>query len=470
MKTSLPYKFTLMCIVFCAIGFYLVSTYVYKLEQNRMIELKSEDLYTQAYYISNMLSPSYMEHEAFLGPKRETLESFATLGNYNIQLISPNGNVLIDTRYKQLMMGRVSIEEFDPGYFGDSYWKRGNFYNNTGDEVLSVISPVSSDFQIYAYVVIHQPITQVLNDSYPIFSTHYVTFAIMAIFLVLFLLIVILLTHIPLKEIVKGTEEYAKGNLSYVIKQLPNDEIGRLGDSLNYMAGKLDEMDSFQKKFISNVSHDFRSPLTSIKGYLEAISDGTIPPEMTQKYINIILFETERLTKLTNNLLALNDMDPKSVHLDITPFDINNIIKHTLETFEGTCKNKKISFDLTFSSKQLVVNGDMSKIQQIIYNLVDNAIKFSSNNSKIYISAQEKGEKVFISVKDTGCGIPKESLGKIWDRFYKSDSSRGKDKKGSGLGLAIVKEIIYAHGENIDVISTVDVGTEFIFSLPKAKG
>ena len=111
----------------------------------------------------------------------------------------------------------------------------------------------------------------------------------------------------------------------------------------------------------------------------------------------------------------------------------------------------------------------MERIQQVIYNLVDNAVKFSPNGSVIYISTSEKGDKAIISVKDRGCGIPKDSIGKIWDRFYKSDTSRGRDKKGSGLGLAIVRDIIKAHNENIDVISTEGAGTEFIFTLPKTK-
>jgi signal transduction histidine kinase len=109
----------------------------------------------------------------------------------------------------------------------------------------------------------------------------------------------------------------------------------------------------------------------------------------------------------------------------------------------------------------------MSKIQQVLYNLIDNAIKFSHNNSKIKVSTEEKGDKLFVSVKDYGIGIPKDSIKKIWERFYKTDASRGKDKKGTGLGLSITKEIIQAHNENINVISTEGVGTEFIFSLTK---
>lgn len=208
-------------------------------------------------------------------------------------------------------------------------------------------------------------------------------------------------------------------------------------------------------------------PLTSIKGYLEAIIDGTIPPEMYEKYLTRVISETDRLTKLTQGMLTLNSLDSKG-YLSRTNFDINRVIKDTAASFEGTCATKNIVFELTFSDTIQMVYGDLGKIQQVLYNLIDNAIKFSHADSVIYIQAYAKNEKVFISVKDTGEGIPKESIKKIWERFYKSDQSRGKDKKGTGLGLAIVKEIIQAHGENIDVISTEGVGSEFIFSLPRS--
>lgn len=474
MKTSLPYKFTITCILLCALGFYLVSTVVYKYDEDRIIEQKSSELYAQSYQLAELLSNSFSPTSYFLEPKRELINTMASTTRTRIQIILPSGRVIMDSAVSPLNVGVTgtlsTIDNFDTSYFGHNYWQIGDFYKTLNEDNLSVFSSINTTFRIAAYVVIHMPVTRVLNNSYGVFSVNYITYAIMAILMIVLLLVVIWTTHRPLKEIGKATTEYAKGNLGYTIKKkLPNDEIGRLGESLNYMAGKLDEMDSFQKKFVSNVSHDFRSPLTSIKGYLEALEDGTIPPEMSKKYIGIMLFETERLTKLTNNLLTLNDMDPKSVNLELSNFDVNNIIKHTIETFEGTCKSKKITFELTFSSKQLFVYGDMGKLQQVIYNLIDNAVKFSPNGSVIYVSSSEKGEKALISVKDKGCGIPKESINKIWDRFYKSDVSRGRDKKGSGLGLSIVREIIRAHNENIDVISTEGAGTEFIFTLAKQK-
>ena len=177
---------------------------------------------------------------------------------------------------------------------------------------------------------------------------------------------------------------------------------------------------------------------------------------------------TERLIKLTNSLLTLNNLNTKGILLDKTDFDINRVIRNTAALFEGTCKSKTIAIELVLTGEAMYVNADKGKIQQVFYNLIDNAIKFSHNDSVIKVETNEKNNRVFISVKDNGIGIPKDDVKLVWDRFYKSDSSRGKDKKGTGLGLSITKEIIQAHGEHINVISTEGAGTEFVFSLEKS--
>ena len=246
------------------------------------------------------------------------------------------------------------------------------------------------------------------------------------------------------------------------------DEVNRLLELRQADRAAYQARERALRQQIANVSHDFRSPLTSIKGYVEAIVDGTIPQELQGKYLNIILFETERLTDLTKDLLTLNEFDTKDLLLDKTNFNLHDTIKHTAASFEGTCTSKKISIELLFDPRIQNVFADRGKIQQVLYNLLDNAIKFSNPDSSIVLETTERNGKVFVSVKDSGIGIPKKSLTKVWERFYKSDLSRGKDKKGTGLGLAIVKEIIQAHGENINVISTEGVGTEFIFSLTKS--
>ena len=217
-------------------------------------------------------------------------------------------------------------------------------------------------------------------------------------------------------------------------------------------------MEQYQHNFIANVSHDFRSPLTSIKGYLEAILDGTIPQELYHKYLHIVISETERLNKLTQGMLTLNSLDSKG-YLTRTNFDINRTIKDTAATFEGTCSAKGITFDLTFADSIQMVYADLGKIQQVLYNLIDNAIKFSHEDSIIYIQTSIRYEKIFISVKDTGIGISKEHQERIFERFYRVDKSRSKSTGGTGLGLAIVKHIIAKSHAELELESEPGKGT-----------
>ena len=466
-------KHIFIYIAICVISFVLVSTICYKAGYKHIYNYYSDRLYLQANEIANEYALDYLAESKLRRIELE-MKSLSTFNDTRIMFITPSGDVILDTNNSSTDKSNedrilFSINDFDYGDLKGKHDILWDFYGLFSEPALSVFSPISNSFEIKGYVVINIPESAIVERVYDTFNTNYLTLAIVLILSSAFLVLYFFQVHRPIKEITRATNEYSKGNLSYHVKPMHNDEIGRLGMSLDYMASQLNESDKFQQKFLSNISHDFRSPLTSIKGYLEAIQDGTIPPEMLDKYIGIMLFETERLTKLTSNILTLNELDPKSVRLDISTFDLNSIIRHTVETFEGTCKKKGIKFNITYANSVQNVKADKGRIQQVIYNLIDNAIKFSKENSYIYITVKEKGEKAQISIKDTGCGIAKEDIDKIWDRFYKSDSSRGRDKKGSGLGLSITKEVIQAHGENIDVVSTVGVGTEFIFTLELAK-
>lgn len=466
-------KHIFIYIAICVISFILVSTICYKADYKHIYNYYSDRLYLQANEIANEYALDYLAESKLRRIELE-MKSLSTFNDTRIMFITPSGDVILDTNNSSTDKSNedrilFSINDFDYGDLKGKHDILWDFYGLFSEPALSVFSPISNSFEIKGYVVINIPESAIVERVYDTFNTNYLTLAIVLILSSAFLVLYFFQVHRPIKEITRATNEYSKGNLSYHVKPMHNDEIGRLGMSLDYMASQLNESDKFQQKFLSNISHDFRSPLTSIKGYLEAIQDGTIPPEMLDKYIGIMLFETERLTKLTSNILTLNELDPKSVRLDISTFDLNSIIRHTVETFEGTCKKKGIKFNITYANSVQNVKADKGRIQQVIYNLIDNAIKFSKENSYIYITVKEKGEKAQISIKDTSCGIAKEDIDKIWDRFYKSDSSRGRDKKGSGLGLSITKEVIQAHGENIDVVSTVGVGTEFIFTLELAK-
>ena len=374
--------------------------------------------------------------------------------------------MILDSSSPVNVENEIVIENFDPTVSSGSYYTVGNFFGSFDEQMLSVFSPITSNFKVRGYVVIHTPMSAIQASCNSLLNISYIMLVILFLLSLIILIFFTEIVYLPLRKITEATEQYASGNMHYEFQVDSEDEIGYLAATLSYMASEIARSEDDQKKFVANVSHDFRSPLTSIKGYLEAMLDGTIPPEMHEKYLNIVLNETERLTKLTNSLLTLNNINTKGMLLDRTDFELNRIIRDTAASFEGTCRQKSIAIELLLTGDFIYVNADMGKIQQVFYNLLDNAIKFSHQDSVIRIETNEKSNKVYISVKDSGIGIPKDDLKLIWNRFYKSDASRGKDKKGTGLGLSITREIIHAHGEHINVISTEGVGSEFIFSLP----
>lgn len=465
MKHSLYYKFILGYFVFGLLSFLSIATIASELTYEQLMKEESETLYDEASLLSLSYSAVYKGKNLNIASAYPQLEAVATYLRAEIWVVNRNGTIVVDSNHS-FRVGKT-IDGFDPTFNGNKPYSIGTYNECFAEDVMTVSAPITGNYTTYGYVLIHLPLSQIQSskDSYLniLYTVSCIIFGLSLTILLVFHQIV----YIPLKKITEAANQYAAGNLTYKTTIHTQDEMGYLADTLNYMSDELDKMEEYQRTFIANISHDFRSPLTSIKGYLEAILDGTIPPEMYEKYLTRVISETERLNKLTQGLLTLNSLDSKG-YLSRTNFDINRVIKDTAASFEGTCDAKNIVLDLTFSENSTMVHADFGKIQQVLYNLIDNAIKFSHQDSVIYIQTSIKYEKVFVSVKDTGIGIPKGSIKKIWERFYKTDQSRGKDKRGTGLGLSIVKEIIQNHGETIDVISTEGVGTEFIFSLPRS--
>ncbi|NLK36845.1 MAG: HAMP domain-containing histidine kinase [Epulopiscium sp.] len=274
----------------------------------------------------------------------------------------------------------------------------------------------------------------------------------------------------PLLQMNEAAKVIAKGDFEQRVEICTDDEVGQLAESFNHMAENLHQYEKNRRDFIANVSHDLRSPLTSIQGFLSAILDGTIPEEKQSRYLNIILEETQRLTKLTNDIVDLSMAQTSKMTLNKSDFDINALIRETLERMEARFLEKEIVLRVIYAQKETYVLADRDKIARVLYNLIDNAIKFSYQKGEIEIETVPFDfHKIMVIIRDFGKGISKEEQKCIFDRFYKADASRGEDKNGSGLGLSIVKEFLLAHGEHIAVKSEPDKATEFIFSLPLAE-
>ncbi len=466
MKKTVYTKLIVAYLLFAFFGFIVVATFISRTITNLVVKTEADKLYKEAIIVADTYATDLYNSEISIDRVKKQLDILGVYFDATIWIMNPSGLIVLSSDTPVDIMNPSSVENFSTVDNTGGYYTVGNFYGSFDDDVLSVFAPILTNFQLQGYVVIHKEMTEIQDLSNMLLN---VSYYLLIILFVLSLIILIFFTsnvYRPLRKITKATEQYASGNLHYQFQIDSEDELGYLAASLNYMANELSKVEDNQKQIVANVSHDFRSPLTSIKGYSEAMLDGTIPPELHNKYLEIVTNESDRLIKLTNSLLTLNNLNTEGMMLEITDFDINTAIRKTVATFEGACQKKRISISLILTGEHLFVKGDMGKIQQVIYNLMDNAIKFSNKDSTIFIETKEKHKKVFISVKDQGIGIPKESLNQIWDRFYKTDLSRGKDKRGTGLGLSITREIIRAHGENINCISTEGEGTEFLFTLP----
>lgn len=467
MKSTLHLKFIFLYIAFGFLGLFTTATLGRQLLLKQLVRTTSESLYREANLIASNYLPSYFADNTTSWSVHSQLNAMRIYLDSSLWFMEADGTLITSSNLEGTTAPEA-IQEFNPAEIGGNQYVTGDYHGYFQEEVMTVMAPVIQGFTTKGYLLIHQPVSILETRCTRMMRPVYITLGFLYILSFIFLLGFHYFVYRPLRQITEAATQYASGNLDYEVPVYTQDEMGYLSASLNYMSSQLQDMEDYQKKIVANVSHDFRSPLTSIKGYVGAMSDGTIPPELHEKYLNIILFETERLTDLTKDLLTLNEFDTKELLLDKTRFNIQEMLKNTAASFEGICIEKRISIELLLLPDQVFVCADAGKIQQVLYNLIDNAIKFSEYESSVTIEVTTKGGKIYISVKDTGIGIPKKDMNKIWDRFYKSDLSRGKDKKGTGLGLAIVKEAIQAHDEHINVISTEGVGTEFIFSLSRS--
>lgn len=462
MKRRLSLKFLEVYLLFVALAFLVIALYGETLFKNYAQRLAITQMTQQVVSVAN----DQIEHIRESGAINVTeLNHLSDITNLRIFILNKENRVVYDSRTR--LLGRT-IPDFNSLDSPNSILI-GNFYNTFDRDMICAYSYISFGPGHPACLVLAQDLQMARDEAQHYLPAAYLVY--LFVILMSFFPLVMIYRWVlkPIGKISEGAQEYAEGNLSHRIRYYSDDELGYLSASLNDMAAQIQSTDETQRNFIANVAHDFRSPLTSIKGYLEAMVDGVIPPENQDKYMNIIIGETERLANLTQSMLSLNSLDDARLGLELSSFDIVAQIRSVCDTFEVICQRRGLHFDLIFSSPVIMVRADFGRINQVLHNLIDNAIKFSHEQSLIRIRVREVRDKASISVKDFGQGIPKEDIGKIWTRFYKGDRSRGKDKRGTGLGLSIIREIMRAHGESIDVTSTPGSGTEFVFRLPLAK-
>ncbi|MBO4413918.1 MAG: HAMP domain-containing histidine kinase [Clostridia bacterium] len=272
----------------------------------------------------------------------------------------------------------------------------------------------------------------------------------------------------PLHELANAARAYGNGKFDVRVKVSGTNEVAELGTAMNNMAASIEKLENTRSEFLSSVAHDLRTPMTTISGFVEAILDGTIPKDKQDSYLRLISEEIKRLSKLVSALLDVSRLESGDRKFVMAPFDICEMARIILINFEQKIEKKKLDVEFDAPDDGLYVNADHDAVHQILYNICDNAVKFSREGGKYRVRITREKEKVSVSVYNEGDGIPESDLPRVFDRFYKADRSRGMDRSGTGLGMYIAKSIIDAHGEDIRVDSVYGKYCEFTFTLTAA--
>lgn len=470
------------------LAFIVTGSILYYSLTNSVSETKVKSLVTNGYkicdfwhkYIIQDNNPISIKHLDFiLGTISENEKVMIWISDSNGYLIKatdiPNqvlDSFIKDSGYYRFPDSRQYLQAFsesNKGYIkliGDFY----GLFRKTKEVYLTIEIPITQinyngDKQNIGVIYLITPLPGVYESRKSTFEIFIFSVIIAIIFSTILIYLLSQKLSKPIKMMNENVKQIALGNFDKQLIVSSNDEIGELSKNFSNMVKSLHDIENNRRRFVSNVSHEFRTPMTSIKGFIDAILDGIIPAEKEKTYLSIIKDEINRLSLLTNQLLGLTKYESGEIYYDFKKFDINELIRRCIIKFESILSEKEINVDTIFKDEILLVNADQNSIEQVITNLMHNATKFTMNYGIIKVKTQKTNHKVVVSIEDNGIGIPENELNSIWERFYKTDKSRNEDKTGVGLGLSIVKEIIKAHNQNIWVESKVGYGTAFHFTL-----
>lgn len=369
-----------------------------------------------------------------------------------------------NSEYSELKYTKIDITNTKMPADGEMIYKKISIDDTSNSKVATFIKPIYSNKQLDGYIIMVK--SDPVNEKRIIVIIWIATILAVIIAGAIVKYFAQLLVVEPIEEINNAAKRLAKGNVQERVKVVGKNEIGELAQSFNRMAQSIEESDNIKKEFISNVSHELRSPITSIKGFIGGILDGVIPRDKENYYLKIVYDEIDRLARLVNDLLDISAMESGKFNLHISEFDINQTVSLCILNLESKIQTKGLNVKATFHEKRCFAIGDRDRILQVITNLLENAIKYSEDNGQIEVNISTKGEKIFVSIFNSGDILSENDLNHIWDRFYKSDKSR-TNKISTGLGLPIVRLILSQHNQDIWVENVENKGVRFIFTLQR---
>lgn len=463
-RKSLVFKLIATISVIILIVFFATGVILSYFVRQDYFNLEKEKLDTE----SNTIQEVAVKYQGSTSADRENIYTMLHLiSNYleaDIMLVNSSGYIygisndkyqyLYNKRYTSFNVENLKNNNILEYKSGDKYIYCRGMYNSNDEFIGGIV-----------YVIPQETINRPIDDMYNII---WISVVIAIIILnILFYFISKKFIIEPLESINNVAKDFSNGYFEKRVSIKNNDEIGDLAKTFNNMADSIEEAENNRREFISNISHELRSPITSIKGFITAILDGIIPKEKEKDYLNIANDEIMRLTRLVNDLLDLSAMQAGKVQFNFMKIDINKAVRITVLKMGQKALEKNIKIDINLNGKNLFVLADNDKMIQVLINLIDNAIKYCNKGGKILVSTKVKNEKVIVSVYNNGPCIKEEDLKYIWDRFYKADKSR-TNKTSTGLGLPIVRNIILQHNEEIWIDNT-DKGVSFSFTLKRIK-
>lgn len=397
-----------------------------------------------------------------------------TLG-LRVTVIDKRGKVLGDSeKDPESMENHIDREEVIAA-INEGFGESSRFSDTLGFSMKYVAVPVEEEGSLIGVIRLAVPLTEVEHEL-GIVNRVFILGGVLAVAVTLVIGYFISKSiSLPIRKMEETASSIAKGDFSKRVDVETDDELGRLAGSLNQMADELQVMienlkklDQIRTDFVANVSHELKTPLTSIKGFIETLEDGAIDDkENARRFLSIIKKHAERLSNIINDLLSLTEIEKGKDRIQIGKFDMKGLTDEVVWSFGHALSVKKQKLNVDYNGRDFDIKGDKDKIEQVLVNLIDNAIKYTGQNGEIKVSLFEEKDNIMISVEDNGIGIPKDHLERLFERFYRVDKARSRELGGTGLGLAIVKHIIMLHNGHIDVDSEVGKGTKVTVILPK---
>lgn len=402
------------------------------------------------------------------GHFQDTIDEYAYNNSMNITILNNYGTVLYSSNISSIKPIREVLMEYDEFvYLVNASKNKEIIYKTDNSRFNATMLIYGKYWDNNYYIYITTPLeplestTKILGNQFI-----YVTIIVLLVGFIISLFISKKLSK-PIIKITKTANELAKGNYDVVFENGNYTEVDNLVTTLNYATRELSVTDNLRRELISNVSHDLRTPLTMIKSYAEMVRDISFDDKKkSKKHLSVIIEETDRLSYLVNDIMNLSKLESNSDKLNISTFNLSELVTSIMNRFSYLMEKDKYIIKLNITKKLFII-GDKEKIEQVIYNLIGNAINYTGEDKKVIVNLKEVNDKIIFEVIDSGVGISKNDLGHIWDRYYKVDKEHKRNVIGTGLGLSIVKNILIMHEANYGVISSPNKGSKFYFEFNK---